>query len=405
MSISPEVRFLDRTTPPHLLTLVIMASVSAMNMSIFLPSLPAMTKDLGTSYSVMQLSISLYLAVTALVQIFAGPLADKYGRRPVMLWAIVIFLAATFGCMMATTIEVFLFFRMVQAAVAVAMVLSRAIIRDIVPASESAAMIGYVTMGMSLVPMFAPAVGGFLQDAVGWRATFLFLIGFGAFLGVLCWFDQGETNRSGGMSFRAQFAEYPELFTSRRFWGYALAAAFASGSFFAFLGGAPYVATNVFGLNPTETGFLFGIPPFGYFFGNYLSGRYSVKIGINRMILIGAFILVAGMSASLLISYAGYGSAVMFFSFCTTVGLGNGMVLPNATAGLLAVRPALAGTASGVGGAVMIGGGAGLSQLAGVVLTAGEGSYPLQWIMWASAVASLFCIFYVMRREQQLAIT
>ena len=204
MSISPEVRFLDRTTPPHLLTLVIMASVSAMNMSIFLPSLPAMTKDLGTSYSVMQLSISLYLAVTALVQIFAGPLADKYGRRPVMLWAIVIFLAATFGCMMATTIEVFLFFRMVQAAVAVAMVLSRAIIRDIVPASESAAMIGYVTMGMSLVPMFAPAVGGFLQDAVGWRATFLFLIGFGAFLGVLCWFDQGETNRSGGMSFRAQ---------------------------------------------------------------------------------------------------------------------------------------------------------------------------------------------------------
>jgi DHA1 family bicyclomycin/chloramphenicol resistance-like MFS transporter len=382
-----------------------MAGVSAMNMSIFLPSLPAMTVEFDTTYAVMQLSVSMYLAFTALVQIFAGPLADRFGRRPVMLWALLIFVLATIGCLLSTTIELFLFFRMVQSTVAVAMVLSRAIVRDIVPEKESAAMIGYVTMGMSLVPMMAPAVGGFLQGAFGWQATFIFLIAFGLALGALCWADQGETNRDGGMSFAAQVSEYPELFTSRRFWGYAMAATFSTGAFFAFLGGAPYVATHVFELDPTRTGFLFGVPPVGYFFGNYLSGRYSVRLGVNRMILAGTLILVFGMTGSLIVSYAGYGSAIMFFGFCTFVGLGNGMVLPNATAGLLAVRPHLAGTASGVGGAVMIGGGAALSQLAGVALTAGEGSYPLQWIMLGSVLMSLICILYVMRREVTIADT
>ncbi len=395
-----SVRFLDRTTPPHIFTLVLLAGISAMSMSVFLPSLPAMTEEFDTSYAIMQLSVSLYLAFTALMQLLVGPIADKYGRRPVALAALSVFVLASIGCMLAENAFIFLVFRMLQAVSAVTIALSRAIVRDIVSQEESASMIGYVTMGMSLVPMFAPAMGGVLDDMFGWRATFLVLAICGAGLTALCYFDQGETNRSGGMSFKDQVADYPELFTSRRFWGYALGAAFASGAFFAFLGGAPYVATEVYGMPASSVGIFFGAPAVGYFLGNYISARLSVRFGINRMILFGSIILTVGMSASLILTYAGFGSAYLFFGFCTFVGLGNGLVLPNANAGLLSVRPRLAGTASGIGGALMIGGGAALSALAGAALQTWGGSYPLQWIMLLSAVMCLLSVIYVAWREK-----
>ena len=402
MTTRTSVRFLDRRTPPHILTLVFLAGLSAMNMSVFLPSLPAMTEDFGTDYGVMQLAVSLYLATTAVVQLAVGPLSDRFGRRPVTLFSIAFFIIATLGCLMATTVEVFLLFRMAQGAIATGLVLSRAVVRDMVPQDEAASMIGYVTMGMSLVPMFAPMIGGALDEFFGWRMTFVFLAGFGAAVLALAWADQGETKASTGLSFREQVADYPELLTSRRFWGYVFAAAFGSGSFFAFLGGAPFVATEIFGMPPSATGIFFGLPALGYGLGNYLTGRFSVRYGINRMIVWGALITSGGMALSLLLTYAGLGSAWVFFGLTSTVGLGNGLVLPNATAGMLSVRPSLAGTASGLGGAIMIGAGAAMSALPGMVLTPTRGSLPLQWIMFATAAMALLCVLYVIRRERQI---
>lgn len=396
---------MDRSTPPHIITLVLLAGVSAMSMSIFLPSLPSISKDLGADYSVVQLSVSAYLAFTAIIQVLIGPISDKFGRRPVVAGALGIFVLASLGCYLATSIEVFLFFRMLQSAVAVGMVLSRAIVRDMYPQNEAASMIGYVTMGMSLVPMIAPSIGGALDTAFGWRATFLFLVVAGTALAWLCWQDQGETNSTAGLSFRDQVTEYPELFRSPRFWGYAFAAAFSSGTFFAFLGGAPYVATEVFNQPVPMTGVFLGMPAIGYACGNYLSGRFSVRQGINWMIVAGCILQASGLGASLLFSYAGFSGAWWFFGFVTFVGLGNGLVLPNANAGLLSVRPHLAGTASGIGGAIMIGGGAILAAYAGAVLEGGNGAFPLQWIMFLSSIAGFASILYVLRRTRKIAST
>ncbi|MGV6811657.1 MAG: multidrug effflux MFS transporter [Brevirhabdus sp.] len=399
MSINlPSVRFLDRRTPPHIVTLVFIAGLSAMNMSVFLPSLPDMAAYFGTSYGVMQLSVSLYLGATAVLQLIIGPIADRYGRRNVMLTTIILFLLATLGCLLATTVEVFLAFRMAQAAVASGIVLSRAVVRDMVPQNEAASMIGYVTMGMALVPMIAPMIGGALDQALGWQSVFVFLLLAGCAIWALVFFDQGETARPAPGGFAAQFRDTPELMKSRRFWGYVFCAAFAAGSFFAFLGGAPYVATDVYGLTPAQTGFALGMPAVGYATGNFISGRYSVRYGIDAMILVGTIVTALGLGASLLSIFAGWESAVQFFVFCTFVGLGNGLVMPNSSAGLLSVRPRLAGTASGLGSAIMIGGGAGLSALAGVVLELGDGATPLIWLMFASATLAIVAIVYVIRR-------
>ncbi|MEL6452712.1 MAG: multidrug effflux MFS transporter [Pseudomonadota bacterium] len=403
MQAPPKVRFLDRTTPPHISTLILLAGMSAMVMNMFLPSLPNMTAYFDTEYSTMQLSVALYLAVSAVMQTIIGPISDNLGRRKVLMGGLVLFMLATLGCIYAPTAEVFLFFRMCQAVVAVAMVLSRAVIRDLYDQDHSASMIGYVTMGMAVVPMISPGIGGVLDEALGWKSVFWFFFLSGGLLLWLVWADLGETARASSKSLIGQFREYPELLKSPRFWGYSLAAAFCSGSFFAYLGGAPFVGTEVYGMTPSELGFYFGAPAIGYFFGNWLSGRYATTFGVNRMVLWGSVANAFGTSLSLVIILAGYGTPLTFFGLMTFVGLGNGMVIPNATAGMLSVRPHLAGTASGLGGAIMIGGGAALSALAGLLLTPQTGAYPLMMIMTATGIAALLSIGAVYRRERRLA--
>jgi DHA1 family bicyclomycin/chloramphenicol resistance-like MFS transporter len=402
MQARPEVRFLDRTTPPHIATLILMAGLAALSLNIFLPSLPSMAAHFGVPYPLMQLSVSLYLAATAVLQIFVGPISDRYGRRPVMLAATALFTLATLGAIIAPNFGVFLACRLLQAAIATGFVLSRAVVRDMVPQDQAASMIGYVTMGMSIVPMIGPVIGGVMDEFFGWQSTFI-LLGLGG-LGLLAlvWADQGETATHRSSSLGQQMQQYPELLRSQRFWGYCLAAAFASGAFFAYLGGAPFVGIDVFGLDPGLLGFYFGAPALGYMAGNFLAGRYSMRFGINAMVLSGALCTTFGLTILALFAAVGVMSPAIFFGFVIFVGLGNGIMLPNATSGMLSVRPHLAGSAAGLGGAFTIGGGAALSALAGVVLHHGSGPMPLILLMLATSIASIFCALWVIRRDRQL---
>ena len=400
MTQSPIVRFLDRTTPPHIITLVMIAGISALNMTIFLPSLAAMTIYFDTDYATMQYALSGYLAMTAVLQIIVGPISDKIGRRPVVLGSLAIFILASIGTYFATSITIFLFFRMLQAAVATGIALSRAVVRDMVPQAQAASMIGYVTMGMALVPMVGPMLGGAVDELFGWHATFLVLIVSGIGVFTLVYLDQGETLASGGMSFRDQIRSYPELFSSPRFWGYALCAAFASGAFFALLGGASFIAGTVYSLSPLWSGIAIGAPPLGYAVGNLISGKYSARLGISRMALIGTLFILFGLGTSLALGLMGIHSAVIFFGFCTFLGLGNGITLPNVTAGLLSVRPHLAGTAAGLGGAIMVGGGAALAQFSGTLLNPETGALPMQWLMFSTSVAAVLSVLFVIWRDR-----
>jgi MFS transporter, DHA1 family, multidrug resistance protein len=402
MSSLPAPRFLDRTTPPKIVTLILMAGLSALTMNIFLPSLPGMAAYFGVPYGVMQQSVALYLALSAALQIVIGPISDRFGRRKVLLGSLILFLIATVGTLLAPTATVFLIFRMAQAVIASGMVLSRAVVRDMVADAQAASMIGYVTMGMSLVPMIGPVIGGVLDDIYGWKANFALLLILGVGTLALVWGDLGETATLRRVSMMDQVRTYPTLLASRRFWGYTLAAAFASGCFFAYLGGAPYVGDKIFGLSSTHVGLLFALTAIGYAAGNFFAGRFSVRIGMNRMILIGTLVTSFGLILLAGLTWAGLSGPVVFFGLTVFMGLGNGICLPNANAGMLSVRPDLAGTASGLGGAILIGGGAALAAFAGVLLHPGATEMPLILLMLASSVASVVAILFVIRRARQI---
>lgn len=396
--------FLDRRSPPHIVTLVLISGLAALSINLFLPSLPAMAVYFGVDYAVMQLSVSAYLAVSAVMQLLIGPISDRFGRRPVQLTVVTVFLLATLGTLLAQTAGGFLAFRMVQAVIATSFVTSRAVVRDMIPGDGAASRIGYVTMGMALVPMVAPIIGGTLDEAIGWRANFAVLLAGGLALLALVWADMGETVRAGGVPFAEQLRQYPELARSHRFWGYCLSSAFASGLFFAYLGGAPFVGAHVYGLGPAQLGYYFSLPALGYAIGNFLSGRYATRLGMDRMVVLGTALATLALLVAALAEVLGLSHPLIFFGLVGVTGIGNGLALPSANAGLMSVRPALAGTASGLGATLTIGGGAILSAIAGAALGPDSGAMPLVLIMLATSTGSVLAMLWVLRRRKQLGI-
>lgn len=396
--------FLNPRTPPHIVTLVLVTGLAALSLNIFLPSLPNMARHFGVDYATMQLAISAYLAVSAALQLIIGPISDRYGRRPVLLAIIAIFILATLGTLLAKTAAGFLVARFVQATVATAFVLARAAVRDMVPGPSAASMIGYVTMGMSLVPMIGPVLGGIIDEAVGWRANFVVLLLCGVALFALVWADMGETVAGGGVSFRAQLAAYPQLARSQRFWGYSLAAATSAGLYYAYLGGAPIVGEQVFGLSAAQVGYYFALPSVGYMLGNWISGRYAVRLGMDAMVLSGTILTTVAILGALALQLAGLQTALSFFSAVGVTGIGNGLALPSANTGMMSVRPELAGTASGLGATLTIGGGATLSVLAVALMGPEASLVNLLLLMLATSSASVMAILWVYHRRRILGI-
>ena len=395
-------RFLDPNTPPTLFTLVVIAATAALSLNIFLPSLPAITEYYGASYGVIQFLISGYLLTTAIVQFLVGPLSDRFGRRPVLLGGLMLFIIASVICATAENITILLMARVLQSSVVAGFAVSRAAIRDMISGKGAASMIGYVSMGMAIAPMMAPTLGGFLQEFFGWQAAFWVLAAAGSFTLLLVWRDLGETNLFKSSSMSDQFRSYPALLKSRRFWAYAGCAGLASACFFAMLGGAPFVGDVVYGLSPSQLGLYFIFTPMGYMLGNFFTGRYAERFGIYHLMITGTVITTVGMTLSLIVILLGAAHPMAFFGFTISIGIGNGLVIPNATAGMLGIHPRLAGTAAGLGGAMLTLSGAAISALVAILLTEDRGVYPLLICIIVCAVLAYFLARYAASVENEM---
>src|SRR5688572_16983624 len=234
-----------------LLVLIMATALGPMAMQIFIPALPAIQDRFGVSPATAQLTLSLSAFAIALATLAYGPLSDRFGRRPALLGGLLIYLAGSALCGLATSIEGLILGRVVQAAGGCAgIVLTRVIIRDLYDLDRSATMLAYVTMAMVVAPM--PAVGGVLNDLAGWRSVFLFGGALGGVVTVVVATELPETFPATGVrgSPAARVASrhtFLRLLRSRSFLGYSLQVAFSIAFFYAFVAAAPFFVVRVLG--------------------------------------------------------------------------------------------------------------------------------------------------------------
>jgi len=393
---------LAATSPPHIATLVFLTMLSTITLNMFLPSLSNMAVEFGVPYAVVALSVSGYLVSTAVMMLIMGPLSDRFGRRPILLAALVIYVIASVICTLATDIWVFLTFRILQGAIVACWTISMAVVRDTVEPSEAASRIGYITMAMAVGPMLGPTFGGFLDAAFGWRASFIAYSGLGVLAFLLVWLDLGETNKTRSKTFGEQFRAYPELFRSRRFWGFAVCAAGSVGAFYAFLAGSPLVAGQMLGVTEAELGIYIGIITAGFTFGSFLSGKFASRTELTTMTLIGRCVACGGLALGLIcVAILGLVNVVTVFGAAICVGIGNGLTMPSANSGIMSVRPRLAGSAAGASGAMALGIGSLLTAFTGVVVGDGQSAVPLLAVMFGSSAVGLLAVLYVIRIDRR----
>ncbi|MCP4329586.1 MAG: multidrug effflux MFS transporter [Alphaproteobacteria bacterium] len=408
-AIPPDAADALRPQSPGVIFMAILVAATALSpmaIQIFLPALPAIQAEFGVSAGAAQLTLSLSMVAIALATLAYGPLSDRFGRRPVMLTGIAIFLAGSLLCTLASSVTMLIIGRIIQAAGGTCgIVLSRAIVRDVFPQDQVARVIAYITVAMVVAPMLSPAVGGVLTDYVGWRANFAFVgsIGIAVLIGV--WLRLAETNedrapRGGALGMIGGFAV---LLRSPLFNGYALQSAFLLAVFFTYASAAPYLMVNVLGRPATEYGLYFILVSLGFMAGNVTAGRLSAVLGINRLVIAGTVISLLATLVAAGLALSGIWSPLAIFGPGVFIAFGGGVAMPNSQAGALNVNPKLAGTAAGLSGFLQMLIAAIFAQTVGHLQNGTP--YPMIALMLAASLLALISIILGWRygRERHFA--
>lgn len=383
---------------PRLSTLILLSALAILPINFFLPSLANMAAEFGVDYGMMGMAFAGYAGVSACLQLVLGPLSDRFGRRPVILWALAIFIAASIGCAMAPDARTFLACRMLQAVIAPTYAVSLAVIRDTTSREQAAGQFGYLAMAWAIAPMLGPTLGGLLDEMLGWRSGFWLLALFGTGVLALCWTDLRETNNTPSNTMAEQYRAYPQLLGSNRFWAYCLCMAFSVGAYYAFLAGSP-LAAAAFNLSPAVLGLYMGSITGGFMLGSFLAGRLAGRFQATMTLIAGRIVACAGLVLGLVLYAAGVDHVLALFGPCLFVGLSNGLTQPSATAGAMSVRPAHTGSAAGLAAAITVSGASLMAAIAGAVLTEGDARPALLLVMLASAIAALGAAVIIHRLE------
>jgi DHA1 family bicyclomycin/chloramphenicol resistance-like MFS transporter len=380
--------------------LIAMTAIAPLTLNIIVPAVPHLAIVLNASTDTVQLTVSLYLMVLAFSQLALGPLSDKFGRRPVIIWGLALTAVTSAGALLASSITGLIIARSLQAlGASTGLVVGRAIIRDLYHRDRAASMIASVTMVVIAAPMVAPLLGGFLDTIFGWQSIFIFVSA--ACLVVVVWAALAlpETRiRQPDSKPVNLWAEIRGLMRDRRFLGYALCAGLGTAPFFTFLGGGPHVVVSLMGRTSAEYGLWFALNAFGYLFGNFVAARYSSWVGIDRMIWWGLLVSLAGvaLSVGLTAFFPHWGPATLFVPQ-VIISAGNGFLLPNSFAGAVSVRPQAAGAASGIAGFTQMAMGAVATQVATWALAGAETALPLTIMMTLILVAATVAYVLLVR--------
>jgi DHA1 family bicyclomycin/chloramphenicol resistance-like MFS transporter len=341
---------------PLLMLITAFLMMQPLSTDLYLASLPSLASGFHVAASTVQLTLSLFVIGFGGAQLIIGPLSDRFGRRPVLLCGLALYVAATALCGLAPSIDVLIAARFLQAlGCASAVIVARAIVRDAYEPEQSVRVIAKASTWLSLAPILGPILGSYLQVAFGWRAAFAALGIFSACVTAVTFVRLPETNahkNPRATELRGLLANYRIVLGAREFWAYALPGALSYGAIFSFISGSSFVLIRVLDVPTAWFGYCFAFGVSGYMTGTIVCRRLLLQLGVMRTFQLGTGLsLAAGMffliAASAGIAHWSLVLAAMFL----TMGA-HGINFPIAQSGSVSPFPKQAGTAAGLMGAL-----------------------------------------------------
>jgi DHA1 family bicyclomycin/chloramphenicol resistance-like MFS transporter len=352
---------------PSIPVLVGLTAMMPLGMHLLLPAIPSIARDFAVSVPTVQWSITLYMAAVAIAQLVYGPLSDQFGRRPPLLIGLLIFIAGSAMCAVATSAPMLLWGRVIQGIGAcTGLVLGRAMVRDVYPPERASTVLAYISMAIVIFPALAPMFGGALLLWFDWRAPFLVTAFAGVVLLViglrLAETNQRRTRFIGPLSL---FRDFGALLRFPPFAVPALVLSLSSTGFFAFIATAPILSDGLLRIPPHQYGFYFAILPLGFFAGSFLSTRLTPRLGPDRLCLY-AFTLSAILAVAMLgLVLFTPATPLSLFGPVALINLASATAMPALTVRALGASPTLIGAASGLLGFLQMSLGAFGTQLVG----------------------------------------
>ncbi|MGB4336350.1 MAG: Bcr/CflA family multidrug efflux MFS transporter [Chromatiaceae bacterium] len=351
-----------RIRPSLLVTLGLLSGLTPFAIDMYLPSLPAIAQDLDSTIEMAQLTVTLYLAIFALAQLFMGPLSDMLGRRATIGGGLILFCLGALGCALASQMETLLGARMVQAAGGAAIAVTvPALVRDLFERDHYARVIGLVMMIMSLAPLLAPSIGGVIVTHASWPWVFIALLGIALVASALFWWLIPETlppERRHPPELGRVLGNYYGLLRHRLGMGYLLTGAFSFGGMMTFIVSSPYVYIVLYEVPTAWFGVLFGANVAVAMVTTLFNTRLVVRWGAERLLRLGLRVQVVAALILLALAFVGLPPLwAILLGVLLYLGM-TGLVLGNAMASYMVYFVRLAGTASAFSGAARFGFGA-----------------------------------------------
>ena len=345
---------LDKGSGALTLLLALLTAVGPLSTDMYLPSLPAIGTALDGTTSMVQLTLSVFIAGFAFGQIFYGPLSDRYGRKPVLIVGLIGYLAGSIACALAQHIEALIIARFFQAlGASAAIVLARAVVRDLFEGDKAARLLSLMGALMGVVPLIAPVLGAVLEVKFGWRASFALTSVISAILLIACLLFLPETlptDRQRRWSFSGMIFDFSSLLRHLVFLRYTASFCLAYGGLFVLISTSSFVFQNHFALSELQFGFAFSVCVAGYITGTLIGARVSGKYDIEALTYLGSMLLGGSGLVMIVLSFASEQQVWHLLLPLFVSMMGVGFVMPQSMAGGLTPFPQMAGTASSLMG-------------------------------------------------------
>ncbi|MEE2996891.1 MAG: multidrug effflux MFS transporter [Pseudomonadota bacterium] len=334
-----------------LAALVTITLIGPLAVHMYIPIMPTIQKAFGVSTFLTTLTFSLVLFVMAFGTLAYGTLSDRFGRKPVLMFGLGLFVAGSALCAVASSFEVLFAGRLLQAiAAGCGVVLARAIARDVYGPQKLAQVIAYITTAYVLGPTLAPPIGGAISDLFSWNSVFYFATGISLLVILLGGLVIHETHhgrkKSKGLITLAR--DYTRLISNPVFLGYALVPAFTSGAFFALAAYATFLMNDHYNGTSGEYGLYFMLLTFGFMSGNFISGRLGNRVTTEYMVILGCLTGIITVELLTIAVFLFPDQPLALFLPGALIGVAQGLAMPHAQAAAINADPDLTGTASGI---------------------------------------------------------